>query len=229
VKVRVAVAVALVLIALMAFWKLHFIKDEGGQGEILWKDNEAYLFMSDAPIGYRLSIFGYVWEPVKEYFHAPALSSDDKLTITILLITPAGVERHDQQATLGFWDITPVHDEIYSHCPGGMCKWTGTEFRLISDQEEQKIDKESPLSKEDFSNIDGWSRRGVRSSWAGDHPQQYTFSVGIGDWAKLLVSGRNPVSIDLLKPGHASERVWYHEQRTRIVSAAEYNRMFRLH
>jgi hypothetical protein len=229
VKIRVAVAVTLGLIALMALWKLHFIKDEGGQGEILWKSNEAYLFMSDAPIGYRLSVFGYLWEPLKEYFHASARPSDDKLTITVLRITPAGVQRRDQQSTLGFWDISPVRGEIYSHCPGGMCKWTGTEFRLISDQEEQRIDRENPLSKEDFSNIDSWSRRGVRSSWAGEHPQFYKFSIGLGDWAELVVSGHNPVSIDLLKPGHPSERVWYHEQRTRMVSAAEYNRTFRGH
>jgi hypothetical protein len=46
-KARVIIAIALAAIALVFFFKLHFIKYTGGGGDVLWKDDEAYLFMYD--------------------------------------------------------------------------------------------------------------------------------------------------------------------------------------
>jgi len=224
-KVRAAITVALAAFALLAFAKLHVLRDEGGGGYILWKGDEAYLFMDDRPLGYRVSMLGYLLEPLREYFNAPVPSDDDKWHLAIIRITPAGVERHDQEPEIGIAGFTPIFGDIYAHCPGGICKWTGSRFQLISEQEEQRIGGEGAL-KGEFTAVNGWSKRGVRGSSIGDYASHYEFSINLDEQIKLLVRGGNPVSVDVLRPDRAPERVWYHEQRTRRVSAAEYRQVF---
>lgn len=228
-KAKVTIAAAIAAIALLVFLKVHVIKDEGGRGYVLWRADEAYLFMDDRPIGYRISVLGYLLEPIMEYFYAPAIPHDEKLDLAIIKITPAGVERHDQTSTVGIGAFTPIDGEIYARCPGGICKWTGTQFQLISDQEEQKIGAEGAL-KMDFADINGWSKREVKAAWAGDTPSKpYEFSIDLSQGIKLLVRGDNPVSVDLLRPDRAPEKVWHHEQYTRRVSGAEYDQIFGQH
>jgi len=225
-KIRGVIGIALAAIVLMIVVKLHVIRDEGGGGYVLWKDDEAYLFMYDRPIGYRLNMLSYLLEPVKEYFRAPALATDGKLTISIIRISSAKAERHDQESTVGFDYITPIDGEIYAHCPGGICKLAAGQFQLISDQEEQKMGGDGRLSKGEFTEVNGWSKRGVKGAWVGDEAGRYEFSIDLSDRTRLVVRGGNPVSIDLLRPDHAQERVWYHEQRTRRVSSSEYHQVF---
>jgi hypothetical protein len=98
---------------------------------------------------------------------------------------------------------------------------------LLSDQEEQGMAGEARLSKGDFANIDGWSRRGINATRAGRDHNQAEFSIDLGGQINILVGEGNPVTVDLVRPDHTPERVWYHEQGTRRVSAAEYQRVFR--
>jgi len=81
----------------------------------------------------------------------------------------------------------------------------------------------------EFAGIEGWSKRGIKGESVGDHPGHYEFSIDLGKEIKLLVRGGNPVSVDVVRPNHASERVWYHEQRTRRVSKSEYKQIFGQH
>jgi len=225
-KARTILSVAIIAIALLVFVKFHFIKYEGGGGYVLWKDDAAYLFMYDAYSGYRLSTMLYILEPVKEYFYAPVLPEIDKRNLAIIRITPAGVERHDQESTVDIEDFTAIDGEIYAHCPGGVCKLTNGRFQLISGQEEQKMGGEGRLSKGEFAAVDGWSKRAINRARTGDDSGHYEFTINLGEGAKLVMRGGNPVSVDLLRPDHPSERVWYHEQRTRRVSAKDYNQLF---
>jgi hypothetical protein len=158
-KARVIIAIALAAIALVFFFKLHFIKYTGGGGDVLWKDDEAYLFMYDRPFGYRLSILSYLLEPAKEYFYAPEPATDNKWNLSIIRITSAGAEHHDQESTVDIDDFTPVNGEIYAECPGGICRLTGSQFQLIADQEEQNMGGEGRLSKGEFASANGWSKR----------------------------------------------------------------------
>jgi hypothetical protein len=224
---RAMVVIVLIVVALGFSAKLDFIKDDGGGGYFLWKDDQAFLFMFDRPIGYRMSVVRYLVEPILEYFHGVALSADDTSILTIVRITPAGVERREQEPTLGFYDVTPIDNQIYTRCPGGVCVLSEMSFQLMSDQDEQKV--EGSLSRKDFENVDGWSRRSVTGAHVGQKTTPYEFSISLSDGDKLLVRGSNPVSVDLLRPNHAPERVWYHEQRTRRVSAAEYETTFQRH
>jgi hypothetical protein len=224
---RATIAMVLVVIALTVFIKLDFIKDEGGGGYVLWKGDEAFLFMSDSPIGYRMSVLGYLVEPILEFLHGGALSADEISAFAVVRVTPTGVERSEQESSVGFYDITAIDDQIYAQCAGGICRLSGMRFELLSEQGEQKV--EGSLSRKDFESPNGWSRRTIWPAHVGQKTTPYEFSISLSDGDKLLVRGGNPVSVDLLRPNHAPERVWYHEQRTRKVSTAEYKQVFRQH
>jgi hypothetical protein len=225
----IVTAMVLVLFALAVFVKLDFIKDAGGGGYLLWKNDQAFLFMGDSPIGYRMSVARCLVEPILELFYAVALPADKASIVTIIRITPSGVERSESTASqVGFYDITAVGNEIYAQCAGGICALSGMKFQLLAEQDEQKI--ESSLSREDFEGSNGgWSRRSIWPAHVGEKTTPYEFSIGFSNGDRLVVRGGNPVSVDLLRQNHAPERVWYHEQRTRIVSTAAYEQAFRPH
>jgi hypothetical protein len=226
-KKKATFAVALIVVALAALVKFDFIKDEGGGGYFLWKNDQAFLFMFDRPIGYRLSVIRYLAEPILALFHAVAFSADDTSILTIVRITPAGTERSEQEPTVGFYDITPVDNQIYTRCPGGICELSGMRFQILSEKNEEKV--EGNLSRKDFEDINGWSRRSLIGTHVGEESAPYEFSISLSNGDKLLVRGGNPVSVDLLRQNRPSERVWYHEQHTRRVSRAEYDRIFHRH
>ena len=135
--------VILVLGAIITFPYMNFrlIRASGGGGELLWENNEAYLFLYDAPDGYRLTGASLLVEPIREYFHAPAFPDNRKIALTILHITASGVERYEQSSEVAIESFTPIADAIYADCPGGICKWTGSNFKLIkADAEHQAVE-----------------------------------------------------------------------------------------
>jgi hypothetical protein len=174
-----------------------------------------------------MSALGYLVEPILEVLHGGALSADDTSILTVVRITPAGIERSEQKPTVGFYDITSIGDQIYTQCPGGICALSGMRFQLLSEQDGQKV--EGRISRRDFENVNGWSRKSILGAHVGERTSAYQLSISLSDGDELLVRGDNPVSVDLLRRNHASETVWYHEQRTRRVSKAEYEQIFRPH
>lgn len=225
-KKRVVIIIVLVTIAVMLLVRLHVIKYERSDGELLWNDDEAYLFMREATSGYRPTVLELVIEPLREYFYAPALPSENTSSFTVTRITPSGVEDSETIPPLHLARVTPLRGGIYAECLQSVCKWSGKEFQVISKEDADKIGGESRLTREDFSNVNGWSRHEIRSSLPGQNMPPYTFSAGLNHGTKLVVSGYNPVSIDLVRSGRPSDRIWYHKQETRIVSMSEYQRRF---
>lgn len=185
-------AVALIAATLLFLPKLNFIRYEPTNGVLLWREDEAYLLIGNGTTGFRLSVFDYMIEPLKEYFYATALPSDSTSSFTIMKITRLGVERYENTSQTSLSRVTPVSGEIYARCLQGICKWTGTQFEAISTNEVQRVGGESRLTNEDFSNVDGWSRRRIRSSLRTQEIRPYTFSADLNDGAKVVVSGYTP-------------------------------------
>ena len=221
---RATVTIVLVLVVFAAFVKLDFIVDEGGGGYFLWKDDQAFLFMFDRPIGYRMSAVRYLVEAALELFYGVVPSNNDTSILTIIRITPAGVERSEQEPAVGFYDIAPVDNQIFARCPGSICELSGMRFHVLPEQDGQKV--EDSISRKDFESPNGWSRKSIIGAHVGEHTSAYEFSINLSDGGKLLVRGGNPVSVDLLRLNRPAERVWYHEQRTRRVNRVEYDRVF---
>jgi hypothetical protein len=223
----IAILLALTVIAVaLYFAKQHFIREGGGGGAVLWNPDEAYLFMYDCPDGFLMTGPELLAEPIREYFNAPAMPAEGKCFLTVLRVTRSGMERHVQEFETSIDDFTPLDGAIYAHCPGGMCKWNGDKFQLITHDEEQRVGGFPHLSEGEFSNVNGWSERWIRAAFDDQKMDPFKLSITINSSTALLVSGSNPVSVDVKRPNGTTERVWYHKQHTRWVSGATYRRVF---
>jgi hypothetical protein len=230
-KVIVAILLALATFMVLPLVKFYLIKSDGGGGYLIWKNDEAYIFLYDGPVGYHLSCAAWLMEPINEFFHAPAPPENNAVFMTVLHVSPSGVERHLQGSPNGT-DITPIGDAIYSFCPGGVCKWEGNQFESISNEEELKMGGLKHLMMNDrseFTNADGWSKRLIRSVGPEETPVHGQFSIEVGDQIKILVTEGNPSSVDLQRPGKSSERIWYYKRGTSMVSEAKYKSVFESH
>jgi hypothetical protein len=232
-KTFLMIAALLVLGAVVAFplMKFNFIKSTAGGGYLLWKSDEAYVFLYDGPVGYRLSGAEWLTVPVSEYFSAPPIPDDGANLLTIFHVIPSGVERHVQKSKISITSITPIGDTIYSFCPGGVCKWTGAQFELISNEEEQRMGGLKHLSNDwsEFTNADGWSKRLIRSVGPSETPVHGQYSVDVGKQFKIVVTEGNPTSVELQRPNQSGEKIWYYKRGTSMVSEAKYKRVFGLH
>ena len=220
--------VVLVLIGLAVFVKLDFVRAEGGGGVMIWKEDKAYLFTSDCPFGFRLNVLHYLLIPAQEYFRSVVLPRDRKCILTVFLIAPNGVERYTQKPSVDISDITTLGDDLYARCPGGICKWNEGQFKLISEEDETRLFgiNDSGLSRGEFTDVNGWSKRGFRATAVYQETEHYELPIELTQQESILVKGSNPFSVDILRLGHPPERIWYHEQRTRRVSRSEYERIF---
>jgi hypothetical protein len=233
-KKIILLAIALLILwAIIAFPHTNFylIRASGGGGELLWRNNEAYLFLYDAPDGYRLTGASLLAEPIREYFFAPAIPDSRKIAVTILHVTPSGVEHYVQNSEVAIESFTPIAGAIYAHCPGGICEWTGAQFELIKADEEHQMVGETHLSSDwnEFSDAKGWSKRKVRSTGPTETRIHGQFSIQINEQLGIFVTEGNPCSVELRRPGHSSERIWYYKRGTSIVSKSTYEGVFGVH
>jgi hypothetical protein len=234
-------AVLIVVIAILAAMtatavsrRVYFL-DDGGGGDVLWNDNEAYLFINDIQRGYSWSYLWYPVELLKEYFYVVPLPDAQRVNLSVLKVTSTGTEHSmidegaDTANSPSFY--TPFGDQIYAWCLGAICKWTGTNFESVGKSEEQGIGGMSSLSSKEFTHVNGWSKRGF-----GPAPAAYKFTIKVNDHFEISVDNRlteksrtGGVSVDLLRPGRPLEQIYYVEGDPRRVSRAEYEHVFGRH
>jgi hypothetical protein len=195
---------------------------------VLWRSDEAYLFMYDRPIGYVKHI-ELSDGAVSGIFLCPGIAGRRHMESFDYSNNPRWPRAPRPGICCCYRTFTPIDGGIYADCPGGLCQWTGARFQLLSDQEQQKMGGEKRLSKVEFAQAEGWSRRAINGGSVGEKPDRYDFSIDTGHQVRIVVRGNNPVSVDVQRLNQAPKRVWYHEQRTYRVSTAEYEQAFRQH
>ncbi len=208
--------------------KLHLIREDGGGGVLLSKDNEAYLCMFDRLFGYYMSGAQLLAEPINNYLHSPTIPRNDSHALTIIHVTRLTVERHFQKSTIGIDSFTPIGDSIYATCPGGICKWSGVRFELISSEEEQKMGGRNQLDNDwkEFTAVDGWSRHSIKAVGPAGAAVHDQYSVDVSKQFVLLVTEGNPTSVYLQRPNQPKERLWYYKLGLSLVGKDKYESVF---
>jgi hypothetical protein len=104
------------------------------------------------------------------------------------------VERHDLELTgsAGYNFFAPIDGAIYVDCPGGMCKWNGEKFEQVPKEEELRPGGDQNLSNQEFTGVNGWSKRWIRGTMVGEAPAALKFSAEVNPRTTLLVNGTNP-------------------------------------
>ena len=221
----VVVGVLIVLVAL-ASQKTYRI-GESADGTLMWNADEAYLFLNVGYRGYRLNYVQTLLEMVREYFGAVRPPDDQSFWVEILRITPKAIEHHTEEGkSLDLY--TPFQGSIYANNQGTPWRWSGTRFEVPGPQEQKELDGIKRLSATDFSNSNGWSKRGGILSRSEDEVK-YNIVIG-GKPLVLDVKRRSPetsIDVRLLRPDGTADTVWYADLHPRKVRKEEYQPTFK--
>ena len=226
--------IAAVSLVAAAFSKIYYLRQYAG-GSLVWHRDEAYLFLFESRVGYRIHYVEYPWVLLGEYLNSPPFPDDHRFLLTVIRVTPSAVERR----VVEFGDsdgifprnLTPFGERIYARCPGDiLCKWTGIDFEAATEEEQRDLDGVHRLDAAVDGELNGWSKRGVgpapHDQFAVDVGRQFALSVKNGATNKRE---QPKISIDVLRPGQPSERIWYHDGTPGYVSQMEYESKFGNH
>jgi hypothetical protein len=233
----IAIAILIVVAVAMAARSNVYLIDEGGGATVLWNANEADVFISIRHMGEEVNCLRYPWFVVKSYLGGVEDNDNDGGSLAVIRVTSSGIERHvlriNYEPPGSAPDMyTPLEGHIYANAPqlGGLCRWAGDHFQPASPEEQRRLGGIDHLTNQDIPNgNDGWFKRSFQ---AGPVDSDAEFTLAEGVTFRLSASdltaknGDRILSINLLRPGHASEKIWDVELRVGRVSKAEYQRIF---
>jgi hypothetical protein len=228
-KVTQAAALCLVVLGvLFFFWQIHLVGDSAVNGVLLWNSEEAYLFVGWGRSGYHLTGFEYLLAYIPAFFRVPRTVDDNRFSTIVARITPSGVERYvteRNQKDSPFLAYFPRGNTIYAYDGGeALWKWVGTHFEKLSPEEQQKVDVDAkaPSSKEDYTNVNGWSLRHSPTGWPPEFEIQLQ-GKPVAFFTKSKHSGEE-LSIELRLPDGSSQGMLHVKHPLHFVSKSEYAR-----
>src|SRR5690349_7090608 len=217
---------------MLVFFKfeVHVVGDSAQDGVLLWDSEEAYLFIAWGRSGYHFTGFEYLFSYVPAYFGVPRTVDDNRLSMVVFRITPTATERYvaePYQMYHGFLGYVPRGSTIYAYDGGAMLwKWAGTRFETVTPQEQRTLalDEKAYASKQDYTNVDGWSSRHSLATWA---PKSEIELQGkpVTFFTKVKDSG-SEVSVELQLSGRTPQRILRTRSAWHLVSKSEYDRTF---
>jgi len=222
--------VAIAIIGSAAFLNLYYLRDDNA-GQILWKSNEAYLCMGIVRRGFRVRLAEYPWIALQEWLNVPAFPSDRRAFLTIIRVTPLGVDRHIGKVSGDPAEIpdllTPLGETIYANCQGTLCKWAGTHFETATRAEQERLDGTTRLVADIDTTVNGWSKRGIgtvagNAEYSIDLGKEFTLRVRQGNVYKAgeLYSA----VVELHHSGDPPQQLWHVSTEPRRVTKREYER-----
>lgn len=234
----IVIAILVAVIVTISGCKIYFLRENSG-GYAIWNTSEAYFFIQVTRQGLPVGYLRYPLFVAGEILGVVEPVDDDRASLAVIRVTSSGVDRNvlnlknDPQRGPGSYpgEYTPLEGHIYAMCPplGGLCRWSGDHFERASQEERQRLDGIKRLTRGDFENDkSGWSRREF-----GAGPTNRKFIIKVGDKFELSVNNlgvngteNGTVSIDLLRPGKAPERIGDFYRREGKVSRTEYKQAF---
>ncbi|HLG99615.1 MAG TPA: hypothetical protein VKX49_25125 [Bryobacteraceae bacterium] len=219
-----------IFIVLLAACRLYYV-DEGGGSWLLWNDKEAYCFNTVARRGYSVSYLRYPWALLMEYLGAPLLPDEDRWYLEVIRVTSAGVEHHTLRLVgpgASPRRYTGIEGSIYAECQSSLCRWAGDHFEDATPQERRRLGDISQLDKdEDIEHENGWSKRTPIS------PHLHDLTIAVGDQFAISVTRsaandptNHALSISIIRPGRAAEKIGEIPERKGRISRSEYRRLF---
>jgi len=234
----VLVGLALIILATL---KVNYVNVQP-DGQLLWNDDDAYIFIGLADRGYRLSYLRYAAESIREEFPFGATSpTDENFSLLVLHVTPSSIDRYSI-ANFRLGEIEPSAGALYvsNLMTSKTVRWAATHFEDQTPDEQkqlQDLSRQGGLpSGPQYDNIQGWSKRTIAGNVIRNSPTDYTeknanftitlkgqpltFEVNSG-----FIGHRAYVSV-VAPGGQSRTEAWSLDENSRRVGAAEYKQMF---
>jgi hypothetical protein len=228
--IALGAAICMVELGGVPLFKIYYVRDDGG-GELLLGSDEAFLFEGVVRRGFDLNYVKYAWVLLEDYLHAVPKPTVEQSSLTVIRVTPSGIERHfiDESTDPLCKDpnlYTPFQKHIYANSGGVLCEWTGSDFRPAVAGGPPELHGVNGLAPEVDSEVNGWTKRGVGGG------ADYNFTIANNQFVlseKNEGPGRSGcvnVSVYVRRYGQAAEEVLHLDQCPRRVGKAEYERAF---
>jgi hypothetical protein len=227
------IALAGCVVLLASVTVRHTIRSSAN-GDLLWRDQDAYLFMEVSSLGYRSSYLRYFVEAITAFFNVPIPATNKGSNTIVFRFTPEGVERYDGGSLLLGPEMASLDDTIYADSDRGLVKWSGRQFEPTSAEEHQRFVTRS-ASGPDFANPNGWSRRsfifnkGVDARIL-DEGGDVNFEFQLDGKKQILTithgGGSSYLAASWEHQGQEAKKFWYLDLRPHKVTGSEYELAF---
>ncbi|MFZ0277185.1 MAG: hypothetical protein WA254_04130 [Candidatus Sulfotelmatobacter sp.] len=237
-KIIVAVIVLGLAVSALAWLRVYYVIDKSG-GDLVWNSSDAYVFIGVVESGHTFSYLGFLGELVRELFPFGASEPEKKHYYAVVLhITQEAVQRYTFD---NFWygGVFPVGKTISAgnYLDATRTKWSGTHFEPMTPAEEKEWREGAQMIPPGpaYDNIAGWSNRKAGGEVVRESSTHFietnaeaTIELGGKPLTLRMNSGfiSHEAFIDLLRQGHAPERVWHLNENPERVNKATYEQIF---
>lgn len=221
------VATAAATIMLLTIPHIYMSVERSGTGQVLWNQNEAFIFLERGHGGYRETPFQWlkkealaalgVWP---EYTHFRGY-------VSVFHIHHGTIDAHEVPH-LKIAPVFPYEGQLYFMYYEGhpsnksvQYRWTGATFTPISLEEADRIRSSFQYTK-DLLRKYGWREEFVSQN---SNSQKIEFEVDRKQYV-LEVQSRWPRSVVTLRGPGLEKTLATYERETRIVNEQEYRAMF---
>jgi len=130
-----ALVAALAAVAVLRTMRLYYVVDANNDGQFLWNDREAYLFIGRTQLGWRMNGFDFLYGLTANYAGTVLPVSNKHPSVTVMRYSSAGLEMQtfDNRA-LG--QYIAVENTIYDGMVG---RWKGSGFQPTSHAEYERL------------------------------------------------------------------------------------------
>jgi hypothetical protein len=206
----------------LATAKVYYVQN-GVDAQVLWNNNEVYVFMTPFKAGWQSSYLEDLWNKAKIKLSPFGLPANETMySMIVFHIDASGVQRYQFDR---FWagQFIPVNDTVYAEGNGALWKWTGARFESADAERSVLFEEMRNQRLRDFSGLDGWSKKCCL--FLNDVSELTTGPVS-------LLIGREPgtdtVSIGMLQQNGDNRTIFQQHQQRKRISRAEYESTFKV-
>jgi hypothetical protein len=229
--IRTALVAMLVLTGAFVVMTRHVVWEHGNDAELLWRQDEALLFINASRTGWSGNIFQWSWQVGRNYLQLPTQIRKTAISVVVIRLTSIDVERYVFENT-GIGSVAVFDDRIYAAVAGGpdrgsLAKWSRVRFEPVGADERQRVAAgKIPCSQPgcEFSDVRGWSHRCCVLSRIYEGETKFPMMVS-GQQLVLTVSAdpeHGSTTIDLQRVNRGTQRLWSVDEGARRVTADQY-------
>jgi hypothetical protein len=211
-RMRIISVLLLSAVVVLMLWPRHAIGETYLMSQMLWHDEEAFVFVNASRGGFEDSYFTWALSQLRLYGARP---TNSRRLGFVFRITPTSVEQYQHDGALPA-NLIVADGYVFSYAS----RWINGRFEPYEPRRiAEAFSKQPP---QEFSDVEGWSKRSFNVPSGGD-TRTVDFQLS-GKPARLILSRDDGTrSIDLERAGASPQRLLSAPEGVRWVSAEEYD------
>jgi hypothetical protein len=199
---------------------VSIVRSDVNDSQLIWNSNEAYLIAAVSRAGWKGTYLRRAADVLLVLLTVPTPADDATGAGAVIKVTPADIQSFPIAVDVPFFTVADGAIRA-----GYTLRWAQDHFEHVSFEEQTAALVGASLN-DDFSNVNGWSRRRVLPTLLGT---QRRFEIQIGSQPIAFIvqyDSLSHASVSIERANHAPQQIWALDEPPHRVSAAEYRRLF---